>query len=93
MSRLAFVLVTLRQVKTLGLPDHANDGGSHGFPPRFFHAQLLLAADGQLVDAGAQAVFLGDAFSANPAGLFHAVESWIEGALPPPAGPRPKCPG
>src|SRR2546429_645542 len=66
---------------TLGFQEDAIHGSRHSFPSRFFYTKLLLAGGGQFVDAGAPAVLVVDPFGANPAGLFHAVESWIEGTL------------
>src|SRR5215472_2359300 len=73
--------VNLRKIDTSGLPEDAIHGGRHSSPPRFFHAQLILAGGGHFVDAGAPAILLGDPLGANPAGLFHAVESWIKGTF------------
>src|SRR2546429_8253091 len=66
---------------TLGFQEDAIHGSRHSFPSRFFYTKLLLAGGGQFVDAGAPAVLVVDPFGANPAGLFHAGESWIEGTL------------
>src|SRR3974390_785088 len=65
-----------------GLPEYATHSCSDGLPPRLFHSQLLLAGGSQFVDAGASPILLVDPFGANPAGLLHAVQGGVEGALP-----------
>jgi len=54
---------------------------SHRLPARFRGCQLLPAGRGEPVDARPPAGILDDPLSADPPGLFHAVEGRIERAL------------
>src|SRR6202167_3397760 len=62
------------------LLQNAVDGGADGVPAGDFSGELFFAGGGELVETSAAAGIFGGPFSADPAGLFHAVKGGIERA-------------
>src|SRR5690348_2110835 len=63
------------------LPEDPIDCQAHRLPARLFHAKLLFACGGQLVDAGATARVFPDPLRANPACFLHPMQRGVERAL------------
>lgn len=64
-----------------GVLDDELDGGGETIPFVELVGELFLAGFGEGVKLGDAAGFCGLGFRFNPALLFEAVESWVEGAL------------
>src|SRR5437763_675363 len=63
------------------LPENPIDCQADRLPSRLFHAQLLLACNGQFIDAGAATGVFLDPLGANPARFLHPIQRGVEGAL------------